>query len=744
VSAVTRLAYRLAYLPAILLLSPTLGWADAADMPRSGSEKKADATEGVTVLGTHEKERSVKLNDIVFTGSRLGLEVKDLPASVSVVTQERIQLIGARTALEAVEHAVGMIGSTGVGSIPSYATRGFSGNDITVMRDGIRQNTNSQSARPLDSFLFDRIEVLKGPASLLYGEGAIGGAVNYVSKKAPTTYTSDAIVTIGQWDTYRAGLGFGGPTGIENVYFRLDASHSESDGYVDRSGFEYNGFAGDVRWQIGELTSLSFSATYLKDSVLSYYGTPLIYDGVIDQNGVQSVRRASTATDTLVNARVAPGTRRLNYNNLDNFSRGENGFYRVILNTRFGEEWSLRNETYAATQRLYWRNTESTLWNPSSRLIDRSSFLLIYRNDLQLGNRTDLSWDHKIGGRDNKLVIGALYDNNDQDRNSGQTVPASPTPVNVPLTGFEPGFGPNVGFQKTINVETTNSALYVEDVFSPTDRWKLIGGLRYDDIDIVRTSFVGATKFEKSYSPWTGRLGTVFEVTPTANVYASYSRAAQPVSQLVSLVSTQADFSLQKGAQFEVGTKISLWDKADLTFALYDIKKEDLLTSDVVNGVRTQSQIGAQTSQGAELALSMTPASGWQIDANLAWTWKAEYEDFFENLGTTGNEVLSRTGNTTTGIPEWIADLFVVRDIGIWSLTAGVRYVAERWGNTNNSIKVDGYTTVEASVTANVNPVSITLRGRNLTDELYTTGSSALTPRFEDPRTAELTVKYAF
>src|SRR5690606_15988886 len=125
-----------------------------------------------------------------------------------------------------------------------------SGSDITIMRDGIRQNTSSQSSRPLDSFLFERIEVLKGPASLLYGEGAVGGAVNYVSKTAPTRFTGEAYASGGSWDTYRAGLGVGGPTGIENVYYRFDASHSSSDGYVDRSEYDYNAFAGDVRWEI--------------------------------------------------------------------------------------------------------------------------------------------------------------------------------------------------------------------------------------------------------------------------------------------------------------------------------------------------------------------------------------------------------------------------------------------------------------------------------------------------------------
>lgn len=688
------------------------------------------------------RERSVDLTDVATTGSRLDLQLRELPASVSVVTQELIQLTGARTALEAIESAVGMTGSIGVGSIPSYTTRGFSGNDITVMRDGIRQNTGSQSARPLDAFLFERVEVLKGPASLLYGEGAVGGAVNYVSKTAPRELTGEAFASHGSWDTYRAGIGVGGPTGIDNVYFRFDASHNSSDGFVNDSDYEYNAFAGDVRWELSDRTNLSLSATYLTDDLQSYYGTPLVYDAVIDNNGVTSVRRANPATDTLVNPRIIRGTERLNYNIADNFVRAQNGFYRLTFETRLGEEWSLRNEAYAATQNLSWRNVESTVWNPASQLVERGSFFLIYRNDLQLGNRLDLSWDGRIAGRRNRFVVGALYDDNDQIRNSGQPTPTNISPVNVPLTGFDQGAGPESTFIRTVGVVTRTTAAYVENVFDATESLKVVGGLRFDRIDVERESFIGAPFFSKSYSPVTGRLGLVYSITPETNVYASYSRAAQPVSQLVSLTAEQSDFSLQKGAQLEIGLKTSLWDeRGDLTVALYDIEKNDLLTSTIIDNVRLNSQIGAQVSQGAEIALSLAPATGWRIEGNLAWTWKAEYEDFNENLGT---GVISRSGNRTPGIPEVVAGLFVVRDLGAWSFNTGVRHVGDRWANTNNSIEADGYTTVDAAVMYRWNRIVATLRGRNLTDEVYTSGSSALTPRLAEPRSAEISLKYSF
>ncbi|MBL8270965.1 TonB-dependent receptor [Steroidobacter sp.] len=705
------------------------------------ADRKPDETEAIIVEGRRERS-TVVLDEPVLTGSRLGIDAFDLPASVSVISHELIQLRGARTAVEAIESAVGMTGGTSVGSIPNYATRGFAGNDITVMRDGIRQNTVSQSARPLDSFLFERIEVLKGPASLLYGEGAVGGAINYVSKLPNEVVTGELTASVSSWNTYRTGFGLGGPAGIDDLYYRVDVSHSQSDGYVDGSGYDYTAAAAALRYDATDNTTLTLQSSFLKDSVSSYYGTPLVYDAVIDQNGLQSVRKASSATDRLVNARIDGRTRRLNYNNLDNFSKADNSFTRFIVDSNLSERWSLRNETYVATQHLDWRNTESTVWNPATQLVERASFFLIYRNDLQVGNRLDLKWSGTLAGRPNTFLIGALYDDNEQIRNSGQTYASSPTPANVPLVGFNRGIGPAVSYQRTVKVTTDTVAAYVENVFEPIERVKLVGGLRYEQIDVERTSYVGAAAYEKSYDPVTGRLGVIFQATDDLNLYASYSRAAQPVSQLVSLTVSQDDFSLQKGTQYEVGAKASIRG-TDLTFALFDIEKQDVLTSNIVDGVRINSQVGSQVSQGAEFAIAFNLPGEFRVDTHAAWTWKAEYEDFFENLGA---GVISRSGNTPPNVPKFVAGLFFVKPLGDWEFTAGARHVGERQANNNNGIQLDAYTTFDASVGYRWDHAQIVLRGRNLSDEEYAEWASGggLMVKLADPRSFELGVKYSF
>lgn len=732
-----------AAITAVGALLPVNSTAETGQHSQQSQHSQPARLETMTVTGTR-LSGTLELNNRVATGSNLDIPSRDLPASVSTIDQDVIQQRGARTTMEAVESTVGMTGGTGVGSIPGYSTRGFTSNDITIMRDGIRQNTNSQSARPLDSFMFERIEVLKGPASLLYGEGAVGGAINYVSKSPSKTFEGEALVSAGSWDNYRAAVGVGGPTGLDNLYYRLDVSHIEDGGYVDGSSEEYNAYGGSVLWEASDDVRFTLTGSYFEDDVESYYGTPVLYDAVIGSNGQINVAAADTATDQLINARIAEGTRHTNYNNLDNFARAENGFGRFIAEIDLSDQWSLHNELYLATQKLDWRNTEKAVWNPVTQWVDRSNFFLIYRDDTQVGNRLDFNWQGTLFGRETQFVFGALYDHNAQNRNSGQNYPNTPIPASVSLYNPDRGYGPPSDTERTAKIITETTAFYLENITDLTSQLKLVTGLRYDAIDVERTSYVGDDKYNKTYYPLTGRIGAVYVVNPQVNLYASYSQAAQPVSQLVSLNASRDEFSLQKGQQIEMGAKATLLDdKLDLTFALYDIEKNDLLTTEVVNGERINSQIGAQVSQGAEFASALQLPENWSIQTNVAWNWKAEYEDFNENLGT---GTISRTGNTPPNVPQWVAGLYLNKSLGQWDFFGGVRYVGEREANNNNGIQLAAYTTVDASISYLWQQYTFTLRGRNLTDEEYAPWASngGLTRKLEDPRSVELSLHYRF
>jgi outer membrane receptor for ferric coprogen and ferric-rhodotorulic acid len=144
------------------------------------------------------------LDTTASSATRLELSLRETPATLSVVTQERMQERGANTATDAIELAGGTFVSQGLGGqLPGYSTRGFTGN--SVMTDGIRQNSTVQSSRPLDSFMLERVEVLKGPASLFAGEGGTAGTVNYVSKTPKSQLGIESLVSYGSFAARRVG-----------------------------------------------------------------------------------------------------------------------------------------------------------------------------------------------------------------------------------------------------------------------------------------------------------------------------------------------------------------------------------------------------------------------------------------------------------------------------------------------------------------------------------------------------------
>jgi iron complex outermembrane receptor protein len=382
--------------------------------------------------------------------------------------------------------------------------------------------------------------------------------------------------------------------------------------------------------------------------------------------------------------------------------------------------------------------------------VDRRSFTHIYRDDLLTGNRLDLIHRGTVAGRQNRFTVGGFFERNDLIRGGTPTGYAT-TLASVSLLNPAETYGPGDGnrFQKTSNVTIETAAFYLENALDLTASLKLIAGLRYDDISLQRDLLVNPANpvfstYRKTYAPWTGRAGAVWAVTKDLNLYASYSRAAEPTTQLVSFTATSNDFALQTGRQFEVGAKGTLGGgQVDFTLALFDIEKNNILTStlDPDTGLRISQQVGAQNSRGVEFATGFSPAEGWRLEANLAWT-DAWYGSYAENLGT---GVINRTGNAPANVPEWVASVFAVKRFGPnFSVNSGVRHVSDRFANTHNSVVAGGYVVVDAGASYTWDRITFTLRGRNLLDEEYEPVAGTTMRRLGDPLNFELSARYTF
>lgn len=654
---------------------------------------------------------ALQLDSTATGGTLLNIPVRELPASISIVSQQMMQERGVRTAIEAAEQTVGMIAGHSVGSIPNFSARGFAGNNITVMRDGIRQNTASQSSRPLDSFLMERMEVLRGPASILYGEGAIGAAVNYVTKEAQPRFLTDALVSYGSFNSVRAGAGINGPL-RNNLFLRADASYFRTDGYMDDSRQNLSGVNTGLRYNISDSITLNVNGTWMQDFTESYYGTPLI------------------------NGRIDPRTRFLNYNMRDNLAKSKNRFGRATLDWQLSPNWHFRNYFFAATHTLDWRNFESYAYNPNTQRVDVGSYLLIWRNDLLVGNRSDIQGTVRIFGRTLRTVAGVQYQNNDMRRGG-----LSDNTLRFSVDPFQPApiIDPGRHYVRDRDVIVRTVSLFSEAVYDLTSRLKVIGGFRWEQINVDYLTRANNQLAATRFRPPTGRVGMLYNVTPTWNLYGSYTRAVEPVTQLVSLSGANQVFSLVPGEQLEFGSKATfLRNRVDFTGAWYNLEKRDILTRTIVDGLNIAQQIGRQIGRGVELSALARPTATLTVSADYAWI-RGRFADFNEIVAG-GN--VSRSGNVPQNVPGRVVGIWANQRVGRLDLSTNIRHVGRRFADTANLRVMDAYTVVDAAVSWRLPGNSrLALRGRNLGDALYAawsaSGGTAL--RLEAPRSVDVT-----
>jgi iron complex outermembrane receptor protein len=657
--------------------------------------------------------RAGALGTTVTSASRLELSVKELPATLSVVTQDVMQERGANTAMDAIDVAGGTLTSSGLGGqLPGYQTRGFSGNSI--MNDGIRQNSGVQSSRPQDSFTMDRVEVLKGPASLLAGEGGTAGTVNYVSKSPKSTLGLDSLLSYGSFDAWRVGLGVTGPLS-KTVMARIDASQSGGGGWTKPSHTDLRTVTSSVWWTPDRRLTVKTHAKHTADDIQAYYSTPFI-DGEPDRR-----------------------MRYINYNMADAFSRANNNFARVEESLMLDSGWQFRNSTFAATQRLDYRNMEGYRYNPATGLVDVSTYFQIWRHDLLLGNQFDARRTVDIAGRSVTFIAGGELQQNKMQR---ARAPQSASNVRFSVDPFnpQPFFDPKLPYSRNPDVHVTNKTFYAEALARLSSRWTSVLGLRSEQIGVDYALVAeGPLSERRTFTPTTGRAGLVFAVTNDVNLYGSYSTSIEPATQFVSLsgcCGTATFFDLTPGRQLEVGAKGTwLAGRLEGTAAWFDIEKKNLPIRTLIDDVPTDQLVGRQNSRGLEFGTTVRPTATFNIAADLTYT-DAFYSEFNEVIGGVN---VSRDGNAPTGIPVVIWSITPTQTVGPVSAGLSIRQIGKRWADTANTLRRPTYQNVDLWASLRLfRGTRLTLRGRNLTDDLRLAGAGATSGRLAAPRSFEV------
>lgn len=711
---------------ALTALSPALAYAD-------------DATNLDEFIVTGRPSALV-LDAPAPAASRLGLTNREVPATLDVVTQQRMQAEGLRTSVEAFNAAPGVNSGTLPGSVGVTSMRGFTSTAIAYLFDGVRVTGSNSAIRNTDTFNLERIEVLKGPASVLYGEGALAGAINLVPKRARLGENSgEGLVSLGSFDTLRAGLG-GNLALSDTAALRADASFSRSSGWVDDTDSLTGAVTASLVLKPTDRLTLTITGDYSHDDYsTAYFGSTLVpLAAARDPSGL--VRNSQGLV-------LDKATIRTNYNVEDGEMNSTAWQLRARADYQLSDRWTLSNELAGYTADRLWKNSEDVSFNSATGLLDRSTTLIAHDHDYWV-NRAYAAFDGPLAGRRNRFTLGAEYSDTHfvTRRRFGVTTPVDrfePVRGRFPAVTAEnfPGAGNRVDWVS----DATVAAIFAENAFNLTGKWLLVGGVRYDHVELERQTLDmntgAAATFGQDYDPISWRIGTVYDLAPKTQLYAQFSHAVTPVSTFLFINAANAKFDLSAGEAVEAGVKTSFWNgRIDLTAAAYHIVQDDILTRDPANPALT-IQGGRQSSRGVEISLSAALTEQLRIDAGAA-----VLESRFDTLIEAGG--VDRSGNRPPNVPEQIFDVSAYYSLRAVPLTLGatVRYDGDFYTNNANTYRVAARTVVDAQVSWRAPFGQLTLRGRNLFDELYAdwSGYGATQVYLGAPRSVDLTLTRNF
>ena len=652
-------------------------------------------------------------------GTRTNTPLRDIPQTINVVPQQVIKDQRALTIGEALRN-VGVVGGGTFAQSDRLILRGSG--TTNILTDGLR-NYFVGYRDLINIGNVERIEVLRGPASVLYGQGSLSGTINLVTKQPLIDPFYAATFSVGSYDTYQGTLDLSGPlTTDKSVLYRLNGSYLNSDGFVDFYSQQRSQIAGALAWNIGRNTKLTFNTSYADFSrSATYQGIPAL--GTLFSNPLGKLPRTRFLGEPGKEDQDTSDTR-LSYK----------------LEHRFNENWSLEN----AFQAIFTKYSNDLKTFPLGLLADnrtlrRDAFtnpggLNYYIYDLD----THVTGRFKTGSIEHQVVFGTEYAWNQlygvQNRYNF-------TSIDI----FNPVYG-NTTLGKLISsngsgLKVDNLGVYAQDLIALSENLKIVLGGRYDwtsQTNYTAFDLFGSPSLNSSASEaFSPRLGIVYQPIKPLSLYASYSRSFTP--QTSRTVNNEL-FKPDRGTQYEVGVKADLLgDKLSANLALFQLTESNVPTVDL-NNPDYSIPVGEVNTQGVELFVTGEILPGWNVIASYAYA---------DPRITKDNSTPSPVGKAQTGVPLNQASLWTTYTIPQGNLQGlgggiGVFYVGDRYIDTLNTLKVPSYVRTDAALFYRRGKFDATLNFENLFDLAYFESGTNTSVTYGSPFTATLTLGWKF
>ena len=690
-------------------------------------------------------------NAVAESASRLGLTVRQTPATVEVIPAETMREQGYRTVSEVAQGAVGVTAGDNPAEPSAFSMRGFTNSQINTLYNGIKIGPQNMTSRVMDTANLEAVEILKGPASLISGEGAAGGAINFVTKQPHTgAIRNEADFSWDSLNSFRTHYGSGGSTNLQGLDYRFDISRSSLNGFADDTNTKTLDVSGQLNYRISDSLKVWGAIEYRGDRGKAYWGAPLVpvaFSGSHATSGIVSGNYVSNYNKTNLGAvTIDDRTFNTNYNVLDNRNVAQEVWLRGGFELKLAPDLTLKSQAYGYGAERSWFNNEVEAFNAGTNLVDRERFYVAHSQRL-VGNITDLIWDTNIGGFDNRLVTTLSSSYLDFVRPGAANVPGDSVSLVDPARGT---YGLLTTQQQTARID--NEALSFEDRLKLTRSFALVGGLRVEHIGLDRnsTDVNGLEKasfpFSKSWVPTTGRIGYTWEAVPGLTFFSQYATGADISANNIFLLAPTQPLDLTTARTYETGVKHLFWDnRAEWSFSAYDILRKNVYAA---AGGMALNIAGRQESKGVELAASVRPIEPLRLWGNIAYV-DARYADYNFVGG-------SFSGNTPPNVPRVVANAGAsYRFFTLWPVELGItgRHVGDRYNTDANVVTMKAYTVADVyafvdipkTVFNAVDQARLTFRVRNIADKRYAIWGDPFYPDqilLGTPRTYELSAAF--
>lgn len=610
----------------------------------------------------------------------------ETPQSISVVTAEQIRDQGAATVQETLRYSAGVgAESFGLDSRGDWSkVRGF---DPVIYLDGLQKTFGFYKSPRQEPYTLERIEVVRGPASTLYGQGSVGGVLNLVSKRPLEEQRTELGVQLGSHDRRQLNLDSTGPlTEDGSLLYRVVAVGRDSDTQVDRVEDDRTVFAPSLTWRPSE---------QLEWTVIG---------------NLQEDRSGSTTQFLPIDGTLRPAPHGLPDIPVDVFV-SEPGFDEYVTREKAltslltyspDDVWTFRqNLRYAESEVSY-----QTLYGQFPPTVEPNGDMqrVAYASKPELDALTvDNQAQARFGSTRLEHLVLAGVDYQHAVTNARTAYNGDAGPINL----YDPVYGNFTPFTQADYAdlpENTVSQLgfYLQDQITFAKRWVTVLGLRHDRVK----NKTGGEQAQEDNAV-TGRVALLYKADNGVSPYISYAQSFNPI--VGTNVFGQA-FEPLEGEQIELGVKYQpVGGNSLFTAAVYDLRQKNTRVSDPDNA-NNQIQNGESRARGVELEAHATLTPNWDLIA--AYTY-------------TDTEVLegNNEGNHLASVPEQTASLwsqheFAIAGVPGFRVGAGARYVGPNYGGVD-SLKTPSVTLFDAMLGYAVGRWDFTVTANNLEDETY-------------------------